>query len=308
MNRDLSPRPPEEPTAPSGETSQVRTQAASEPPKGISPSIAAPGRDATGSTSRGRMPTVRPPILASEALRREMIPEEPDATAGRLKIAAISVLAISLCAFTDRDWRAGILVALMSVIFVGVLLPIAYQMRASLLLGTGALGWGLCVALGDMNEPVPAWPLLSLSVAALGMGLMYRSAHRASRESRIVVLVALLATLFWVAAVGAAAFVQLPTALHSVAAVALGLLLVLSLLAFMPSNATGASRVWATALLLWLLGYFGLIVLVASEAGKPVTGGGWVGWVGAASICTAAIAGFQLLAARAAEAARANDK
>jgi hypothetical protein len=156
-----------------------------------------------------RLPPVRPPVLASEILREEVAPRAPAQRAVRVALVAFS--AISLAgAFFASPWVSqarlsapwalqGALVAAVVAAIVA-LAPLPYGLRATVAalvgvipLGMGAASLGPMARLGDEGT----WRAVALATMAtvLPAALLFRSRYRAFRAARVILGVALAASL-----------------------------------------------------------------------------------------------------------------
>lgn len=204
-----------------------------------------------------------PPVLASESLRREMAPAEP----GRRLlwvIAFVTYLAgagVSLWLGGLAEQAIAVAVAFVALLALA-LAPMPYTSRAgvlAVLAGSGVLAatWLHSEASGD-----PHTVGLTGAVLLLGTALHLRAWHRGSVSARVLVALGLGAGAAWLGAEAPwESLSALPPDLRLSAArvlpVGLGLLLMMSLLAFMDSRTTGGCDLWALGLWLWHVSFAG---------------------------------------------------
>jgi hypothetical protein len=221
-------------------------------------------------------------VLASEALRRDLAPAEPGAALARTAAAATGLLGVLLAMLVAGPRGFGLPVggALLVVALLGVV-PLPYAARASAL--AAVAGSGLAVVSWHaitMGAAGLEAMILRAGVVVLAMALLFRAWHRGSLLARALVAlgIALCAGWLWMSGTLGALLV-LDSAVHSwlgpVLSVALVVLLMLSMLAFMDSRATGGCQVWAALLLGWSAAYGGVELLVRvweMDAAKPLLG------------------------------------
>lgn len=200
---------------------------------------------------------VRPPVLASEALREQLAPAEP----GRYTIRALSVIVgtlgtVTMLALLGTSGMglplAGAFLALTA--FALPSIPYAPRSAAVFTISASTLGvvtWMYVGTAGSLADVVE-----TIGVVTLGIALIFRAWHRASVVARILVAVGIFICMGWLgmsgwlkdfAALDPAWQSWLPTIIRA----PFGLLLMLSLLAFMDARSTGGCGMWATALLFW---------------------------------------------------------
>lgn len=243
-------------------------------------------------TETGRFPTqrptptsqslVRPPVLASEALRRDLAPAAPGASLARSVAVATGLLGMLLTMLVAGPRGFGLPVggALLVLALLGAV-PLPYPARASAL--AAVAGSGLAVVSWHaftMGAAGLEALILRTGVVVLAMALLFRAWHRGSLLARALVAlgIALCAGWVWMSGTLGALFV-LDSAMHSwlgpVLSVALVVLLMLSMLAFMDSRATGGCAVWAALLLGWSAAYGGVELLGLVwrlDAAQPLLG------------------------------------
>ncbi len=200
-------------------------------------------------------PAMRPPVLASEALREDLEPTEP----GRELFRGLGIafgflgatLVFSLGGLQLKLLPLGALLAANAVLcFVGL----SYAKRAASVLTTSVIGfiaaaWAITGTAGEMVQQC----LLSLGTLVLSGGLLFRSSYRASRRARAIVGAGIALMLLWLLVSPPPDYASwtwqssVSLALRAV----FGILVLLSLLAFMGEASTGGTRVWGSGLLLW---------------------------------------------------------
>ena len=225
---------------------------------------------------------VRPPVLASEALRRDLAPAAPGASSARTVAVATGLLGVLLTMLVAGPRGFGLPVGgvLLVVALLGVV-PLSYAARASALAAVAGSGLAVvswyAVMMGAAGLEAM---ILRAGVVVLAMALLFRAWHRGSLLARALVAlgIALCAGWLWMSGTLGALLV-LDSAVYSwlgpVLSVALAVLLMLSMLAFMDSRATGGCTVWAALLLAWSAAYGGVELLARVwkiDAAKPLLG------------------------------------
>jgi hypothetical protein len=200
---------------------------------------------------------VRPPVLASEALREQLAPTEP----GRNTIRVLSVVvgscgaAIMLVLLGTNGMGlplAGAFLALTAF----ALPSIPYAPRAAAVFTISASTLGVVTWMYVGTTGTPAEIVETIGVVTLGIALLFRAWHRTSVVARILVAVGILVCIGWLGMSGwLKDFTTLDPAwqswLPTIIRAPFGLLLMLSLLAFMDARTTGGCGIWATAVWLW---------------------------------------------------------
>jgi hypothetical protein len=209
----------------------------------------------------------RPPVLASEALLRDIAPSRPARWALRVWCPLLGVLGTTAAWIVTQGEDLGWLLggAFVALALLGVP-PMPYQGRAAAV--TTVAGTGLLLLLGaDTSGSASAGrAMLTLSVILLSSGLLFRAWHRASRLSRAMVAsgVCLACLYLWLS--GDLENLTLVDTewqswLPRLVELGFGLLLLLSLLAFMDARSTGGAAVWATGILCWNVLYAAVSVV-----------------------------------------------
>ncbi|MBN1656198.1 MAG: hypothetical protein JXA30_20685 [Deltaproteobacteria bacterium] len=242
-----------------GEETQGIADAVEEVQKGESQptdsddSIPAP-KDEVG--EEARIP-IRPPVLASEALREQIAPAEP----GRDTIRILSVLigtfgtTITLLLLGTSGIGLPLAGAFLALTALGLpSMPYAPRAAAIFAISASTLGvvtWIHVVTMGAAAEVVEI-----IGVVILGAALRFRAWHRASITARVLVAVGIAACVSWLGMSGwLKDFTTLDPAwqswLPTLIRAPIALLLMLSLLAFMDARTTGGCGIWTIAVLLW---------------------------------------------------------
>ncbi|MET0385305.1 MAG: hypothetical protein ABW321_05065 [Polyangiales bacterium] len=213
--------------------------------------------DVRGNTNSLTSQVRRPPVLASEALLRDIAPPRPARKALRLWCPLLGVVGATNAWMLTHGHGLGWLLAsaFVALALLG-LPPMPYSGRASAVTTISASSLVLLLC-GDNNGPGSASRvMLTVSVTLLAAGLYFRAWHRASGLSRFIVASGLiLATLFLWLGGGLADLTLSDTTWQSwlprLLGLAFGMLLLLSLLAFMDARSTGGAAVWASSILCW---------------------------------------------------------
>ncbi len=199
----------------------------------------------------------RPPVLASESLREELLPAEPGrrlarAVAGTLGLlGAPAMLSVPSPASWLSWWNALLLLGAA----LAAVLSIGYARRAAwlLVLAIGGLATNTAWLLSPQAPPRPLDMGLSLWLVPIAAGgLMLRAMHRASRGARLLVLLGVLPLLGWLLLSGALTSRSVASLLDGLrygSDLLFGAAATLGLLAFMNAS-TKAAADWL-ALLLW---------------------------------------------------------
>jgi len=209
----------------------------------------------------------RPPVLASEALLRDLAPPRPARQILRIWSPLLGVLGASAIWLMTRGQGIGLPLA---GAFGGLALlglpPMPYAGRASAVVTVAATGLALVLwADAGTAGGVPTI-ILTIAVATLATGLYFRAWHRASVIARMIVTLGVLtgATFLWMSG-DLADLTVFDTAWQSwlprLMGLSFGILLLLSLLAFMDARSTGGAAVWATFLVCWQALHAGVEVL-----------------------------------------------
>jgi hypothetical protein len=255
-----SPTPQAAHAGPSAELSHWLNDEAGAHPGGL-PRMAAPSEaraaTAVATTGSHAMQPRRPPVLASEALLRDLAPPRPARRALRFWCPLLGSLGASIAWLLTKGQGVGWPLA---GAFAGLALlglpPMPYAGRASAVATVAGTGLAL-VLWTDAASPDGASTIaLTVSVTLLAAGLYFRAWHRASALARMIVSAGVLigASLLWIN--GSLSDLTLfDTAWQSwlprLLGLVFGLLLMLSLLAFMDPRSTGGASVWATLILVW---------------------------------------------------------
>jgi hypothetical protein len=224
--------------------------------------------DVSGRLTPSAQSAARPPVLASEAMRKELSPAAPASRPARFWIAVLGLIGLLGAWFVCGPHGLGVPVggAFLALTMLGMV-PMAYPARAAAVVTVA--GSGLTVLVAQRFEHAASLePLvLMVGVMVLAMALLFRSWHRASLLARALVAlgVALCAGWLWMGGSLQQLLVldrQWQAWLLPVLTVPFALILLLSLLAFMDSRSTGACGAWAAALLIWYALYTWVELLV----------------------------------------------
>jgi hypothetical protein len=199
----------------------------------------------------------RPPVLASEALKRDLAPARPARAALRIWSPLLGTLGAAAVWRLTQGRGMGLPLA---GAFGGLALlglpPMPYVGRAAAVVTVAATGLAL-VLWGNAHGPAGlSSALVTLAVGLLASGLYLRAWHRASIVARLTVTLGVVigATSLWMSG-DLADLTVFDTAWQSwlprVLGLSFGILLMLSLLVFMDARSTGGALVWATAFIVW---------------------------------------------------------
>lgn len=209
----------------------------------------------TSQDLRAAQAAQRPPFLASEILHEDLMPMEPgrDALTLTLRVVGVMGLLVAMWGYGSGPFALASVGSL--ALLVASVLKVPHMTRATMV--ASIAGVGLCVACfwrikgGGALEDA----LLAVSTTLLASALLFRSWYRSSNIARGLVAAGLLTSLGW-AVMGADKRLLLldwtwqswlPALILSVFVI----LCVLSLLAFMDDETTGACDIWAGCLLVW---------------------------------------------------------
>ncbi len=226
-------------------------------------------RTASPYTTGSHPVIARPPVLASEALQRDLTPAEPAPALLRFWSPVLGLLGVAATWFLTHGHGIGapLCGAFAALAVLGV--PrMPYAARAAAVATVAATGLAVVVWAEMGGDQGPRAVVLTLTVTLLASGLFFRAWHRASALSRFMVALGILlgASFLWMSGV----FTQLTmldTAWQSWAprlvGFPFGILLMLSLLSFMNARTTAGAAAWATFVLLWYALYTTLELLHA---------------------------------------------
>lgn len=212
---------------------------------------------------------VRPPVLASEALQRDLTPAEPAPALLRFWSPVLGLLGAAATWFLTHGHGIGApLCGAFAALAVLGIPRMPYAARAGAVSTVAATGLAVVLWAEMGGDQGPPAVVLTLTVTLLAAGLFFRAWHRASALSRFMVALGILlgASFLWMSGV----FTQLTmldTAWQSWAprlvGFPFGILLMLSLLSFMNARTTAGAAAWATFVLLWYALYTTLELLHA---------------------------------------------
>ncbi len=202
-----------------------------------------------------RQPAARPPFLASEILHEDLMPLEPGRHALTQTLRACGAIGLFIAV-----WGYGSApFALASIGSLGLLVTSALRVphitRAAMVATIS--GAGLSVACFWRMKSGGAFEdaLLAVSTTLLASALLFRAWYRSSNAARGLVAAGLITSLGW-AGMGIDKRLLLldwtwQSWLPALTLAVFVILCVLSLLAFMDDETTGACDIWAVCLLFW---------------------------------------------------------
>ncbi len=223
-------------------------------------------REPSGSTTAE---VARPPVLASESLREDIAPTEPGRRTLRIAGTVLGLLgAATTFLVGGKNPGVMLLVACLALDALLCAVPMRYAVRATGVFAVTALGLAAATFVRLAYGTPATSGLLALGAMVLAGGLFFRAVYRASKRARATVALGIALLVTWIVMAGG--FSQLthldpgwqtwaPAAMR----VGWGLLLVLSLLAFMEQGSTGGAQVWAMSVVVWHALYVALELSVA---------------------------------------------
>jgi hypothetical protein len=220
-----------------------------------------------------------PPILASDLLREQMRPSSPGEKSLRRTAVLLSAVGAAAVLFTGgvHPLTFVSLALLITMATLG-LTPMSYQGRAIMLFLVGTVATGVAIWQQTLHAIAPGGVILAAAAILLSGSLLFRAYYRGADLARVVVTLGVLTLGSWfVLSGGHESLVMLDGNWHSWAPastqMALGLLALLSLMAFMDSSTRGGSHVWAVAVLVVYSIHIGLLVASAvwPVVPKPIT-------------------------------------
>ena len=261
------PAAPEEPLPLVGTMGREAEAPAAETPAAETPAAETPAPE-RGDTSLPNIPVrpAAPPILASDLLREQMRPSSPGETELRIGTLALCAIAGGVAV-----WAGGThpltLVSLALFLCMAILAatPMSYRVRAIGLVLLGSAATGVSLWQQQLSGIAPEGAILAIATILLSGGLLFRAYYRGAMWSRAAVAVGVAALVAWfIVSGGHQSLVALEAAWHSwapaITQMALGLLALLSLMAFMDSSTRGGTHVWAAALLFFYAVHIGLLI------------------------------------------------
>jgi hypothetical protein len=199
----------------------------------------------------------RPPVLASEALLRDLAPAEPAPSLLRLWAPLLGLFGAGAAWLLTQGRGLGVPLtgAFAALALLGV--PrMPYTARAGAVATVAATGLAL-VLWADMGSlHGPRTLVLTLTIVLLASGLFFRSWHRASSLARLIVTLGVFLGVgyLWMSE-AFSSFTMQDTAWQSwlprLIMLPFGLLLMVSLLVFMNARTTAGAAAWAGLLLIW---------------------------------------------------------
>jgi len=204
-----------------------------------------------------RASAARPPVLASEALLRDLAPARPAPRALRYCAASLGAAGLALVLLLTGDRGIGVPVsaAFLTLVLLSMA-PMHYAARAASVVTVASSGLVLILASTMGRASRDESLVLTLAVTLLAAGLYFRAFHRASGLARVLVILGVLVGIAFLEMSGALRHLTMnDTAWQSwvprLLSLPFGFLLMLSLLAFMDSRTTGGCSVWASCVLLF---------------------------------------------------------
>lgn len=216
----------------------------------------------------GQASAPRPPVLASEALRRDLTPATPAPRATRRVAVLVGILgAVQSISLAGAQGVAIPLAGAFAALAALGLVPMAYVSRAAALATVAGAGLGVA-SFAEVAETHRVEPLVLVAgVTTLAAGLLFRAWHRASWLSRALVALGIVVCAGFLTM--SQTLQRLPivdpswqTWLPQVLQLVLVLLLLLSLLAFMDARSTGGCDAWAVGIVGWYV-CFGAVEMLA---------------------------------------------
>lgn len=236
-----------------------------------------------------------PPVLASEALRRELSPAEPGLASSRAAICVTSLVGAGLSLYRVGLESQGIAIAVGYLALMAMsLAPMPYAGRATALTTVAGAGVLAATWVRFGLDPDPQALGLMGVVLLLATGLHLRAWHRGSGTARALVALGMGAGVVWLAARGSLSDLSsldpdFRQSLPRVLQIPFGLLLMVSLLAFMDARTTGGCGAWAAGLWLWYA------TLMSVELVSQAWTGSGIDWTRVDASQTLALVGIPLL-------------
>lgn len=212
---------------------------------------------ATQASGAPTMTPPRPPVLASEALLRDIAPSRPARHALRIWCPLLGVLGVANAWLLTRGQGLGwpLAGAFCALALLG-LPPMPYSGRASAVATVSATALALLFWSDAPSEGGASRVMLTVAVNLLATGLLFRSWHRASLVARVIVSagIALSSLHLWLSG----EFHELTlfdmawqSWVPRLVALLFCMLLLLSLLVFMDARSTAGAAAWAGFVLVW---------------------------------------------------------
>ncbi|HET8933593.1 MAG TPA: hypothetical protein VFN67_09145 [Polyangiales bacterium] len=235
-------------------------------------SVLSPKPPATPTITTSQSIPRRPPVLASEALLRDIAPSRPARHALRVWCPLLGVLgAVNAWFLTHGQGMGWPLTGAFCALALLGLPPMPYSGRASAVATVSATALALLFWSDAPSEGGASRMMLTVAVNLLATGLLFRSWHRASLVARIIVGAGIALSSFHLWLSGELQELTLSDVtwqswLPRIVGLVFCLLLLLSLLAFMDARSTGGASVWAAFMLIWQ-GLHSIVTIV--HAGWP---------------------------------------
>jgi len=208
-------------------------------------------------TTGSHAAVVRPPVLASEALQRDLTPPEPAPLLLRFWCPVLGMLGVAATWLLTGGQGVGApLCGAFAALAVLGIPRMPYAARAAAVATVAATGLAVVLWTDIGNAEAGRTLVLTLTVTVLATGLFFRAWHRASGLARVIVALGILlgGGFLWMSE-AFTHLTMLDTSWQSWAprlvAFPFGILLMLSLLSFMNARTTAGANAWATFILLW---------------------------------------------------------
>lgn len=200
---------------------------------------------------------IRPPVLASEALREDVAPREPGRNTIRILLILIGITGsiVTLQLIGISGIGTALCCAFLALTALSIP-PIPYAARAAAVLIISASTLGVVTWMHVVRVGTPMAIVETINISVLASALLFRAWHRASILARMMVALGIALCVSWLGMSGILNEITTldpawQTWLPTILRIPLGLILILSLLAFMDGRSTGGCRAWAITLLFW---------------------------------------------------------
>lgn len=220
----------------------------------------------------------QPPVLASDVMLEDEAPAAPGRSAERIAAVVVGVLGlvIELAAATAGHAPSWLMCAVFGIVLVLGVVPVPYSARAGALLAVAG-GTSAMLLLQDGGADATAVGraiLFACFAIILPAGLFVRQNYCGARTGRVLTAVGVVAALVWLLLPGEGAVWRgfsddTPHLIEACLRLALVPLALMALLAFMPSESTGACRLWAVLLLVWAATFLAASLWARTSSGSP---------------------------------------
>ena len=202
------------------------------------------------------------PLLASRLLLEDYAPYEPGRMVLRNTAIAAGLFGAIGSVILGLTGVVGV-VSAMGLLCIAILgaLKLGYTARATAIALVAMLSLGIAAWFRARAPGLHSGPWLAVGTSVLAGSLLFRADYRSSATARVLVGISVSVCAIWLAIVVSTAldFSMLSTQwqswLPAVLWLCFGMLLLLSLLAFMEAQTTGGCRIWSIALLVWYAAY-----------------------------------------------------